>query len=87
VELNDGTVVDGPPKTDAGAPSVHLPEHTMVVVREHLAEHVGSGRDALLFTGRGAVAMRPRTLPSAFRSVGRRAPCPRSGSTTCAPSL
>jgi integrase len=73
VELNDGTVLYGPPKTDAGVRSVHMPEHAMVVVREHLAEHVGSGRDALLFTGRGAVPMRPRTLASAFRSA--RASC------------
>ncbi|HYA68340.1 MAG TPA: tyrosine-type recombinase/integrase, partial [Acidimicrobiales bacterium] len=73
VELDDGTVIFGPPKTDAGVRTVHLPAHAMEEIEEHLARHVDSGRDALLFTGRGGVPMRPKTLASAFRSA--RAAC------------
>ncbi|HUC38312.1 MAG TPA: site-specific integrase [Acidimicrobiales bacterium] len=69
VELNDGSLIFGSPKTDAGVRAVHLPEPAMSEVSRHLDAHVGAERDALLFTGRGGVPMRPRTLASAFRSA------------------
>ena len=53
VELNDGSVIFGPPKTDAGVRTVHLPEHAMSSVEDHLGAHVDFHADALLFTGRG----------------------------------
>ena len=69
VELKDGSVIFGPPKTDTGVRTVHLPENVMSAVEDHLAEHVDFHADALLFTGRGAVPMRPRTLATAFRAA------------------
>ena len=80
VELNNGSVVFGQPKTDAGVRTVHLPDHAMSAVRAHLAGHVASDRDALLFTGRGGVPMRPRTLPPPSGRPGPIAGCPRSTS-------
>lgn len=71
VELNDGSVIFGPPKTDAGVRTVHLPPHAMAEVKRHLAAHVAAGQDALLFAGRGGVPMRPRTLATAFRAARR----------------
>ena len=39
----------GPPKTAAGVRLVHMPTAMLPAVRTHLENHVGSGRDALLF--------------------------------------
>lgn len=72
-ELDSGKVTFGPPKTEAGVRTVHLPEPAMVAVVGHLAERVGSSPDSLLFTGRGGVPLRPRTLATAFRAA--RAKC------------
>ena len=69
VELNDGTVIFGLPKTDAGVRAVHLPDHALDTVQAHLAHHVSSEPNALLFIGRGGVPMRPRTLAAAFRAA------------------
>lgn len=66
VELNNGTVLFADPKTDAGIRSVHLPEQAMRVITCHLAAHVGAGPDSLLFTGRGGVPLRSKTLAAAF---------------------
>ncbi|HZU80056.1 MAG TPA: tyrosine-type recombinase/integrase [Acidimicrobiales bacterium] len=69
VELNDGSVIFGPPKTEAGTRSVHLPDHALAEIEHHLEAHVGVEGSALLFTGRGGVPMRPRTLAAAFRAA------------------
>jgi integrase len=45
----DGTPVVGRPKTDAGIRDVSIPPHCIPVLKQHLREHVGAGRDALLF--------------------------------------
>ena len=68
-ELNDGSVIFGPPKTDAGVRPVHLPVDAVGMVKDHLARFVDADPDALLFTGRGKVPMRPRTLATAFRKA------------------
>ena len=73
IELNDGSLVFSAPKSDAGIRTVHLPDGAMAAVVDHLAAHVGPEPDALLFTGRGGVPLRPRTLASAFRAA--RASC------------
>ncbi|MCB0909685.1 MAG: site-specific integrase, partial [Nocardioidaceae bacterium] len=49
VVLVDGEFIVGPPKTDAGIRDVAIPPHLMPAVRNHLAQHTASGRDALLF--------------------------------------
>jgi integrase len=45
----DGADTVGPPKSDAGARDVAIPPHLLPVLSDHLAEHVGRGRAALLF--------------------------------------
>ncbi len=72
-ELNDGTVLFGPPKTDAGARTVHLPDAATEALKAHLAKYVDPAPESLLFTGRGGVPMRSRTLEDPFRTV--RASC------------
>jgi integrase len=50
----DGKPTIGAPKSAAGIRDVAIPPHLMPAVRQHLQDHVGWGRDALLFsTGRG----------------------------------
>jgi integrase len=66
VELNNGTVLFADPKTDAGIRSVHLPDRAMQVVNDHLAANVEARPDSLLFTGRGGVPLRSKTLATAF---------------------
>lgn len=39
----------GPPKSDAGVRDVHVPPHLVPMLKHHLTQHVGKGRDALLF--------------------------------------
>jgi integrase len=51
VELRDGSMLLGPPKSRAGVRTVSLPAAVTLRLGEHLGEHVGPGRDALLFTG------------------------------------
>jgi integrase len=51
VELRDGSMLLGPPKSRAGVRTVSLPAAVTRRLVEHLAEHVGRERDALLFTG------------------------------------
>ncbi len=76
VELSDGTLVFGPPKTDAGVRNVHLPEPAVSDLTSHLASYVGPEPDALVFTGRGGVPMRPKTLATAFNSARLRCGLP-----------
>lgn len=45
----DGDVVVGPPKSDAGIRDVAIPPHLVPVIREHVAEWGGWGRDGLVF--------------------------------------
>lgn len=42
----------GTPKSDAGVRDVSIPPHLVPEFERHLREHVGFGRDALLFAGR-----------------------------------
>ena len=44
-----GEVIVGLPKSDAGVRSVHLPPHLGPVLLAHLGEHVGPGKESLLF--------------------------------------
>ena len=45
-----GQSVIGTPKSAAGVRDVTIPPHLLPLVADHLAEHVGRGQDALLFT-------------------------------------
>jgi integrase len=44
-----GQAVVGPPKSSAGVRGVAIPPHLLPVVRQHLADHVAWGKDALIF--------------------------------------
>ena len=55
-----GEFIVGTPKTDAGTRDVAIPPHLMPTVRQHLADHVERGRDALLFPAQAGRAHGPR---------------------------
>jgi integrase len=67
VRVTSGRVIKGP-KSEAGRRDVAISPHLMPAVRDHLAEHVGSGRDALLFPAAGDAdkQMAPATLYRVF---------------------
>ena len=46
----DGKPTIGTPKSNAGIRDVAIPPHLMPAVRQHLQDHVGWGKDALLFS-------------------------------------
>ncbi|MDO5503479.1 MAG: site-specific integrase [Actinomycetia bacterium] len=48
-----GQITVGEPKSEAGVRDVAIPPHVLPVLRHHLASHVASGRDALLFSAVG----------------------------------
>ncbi len=50
-ELSDGTLVLGPPKTDAGVRTVAIPQAIIPDIEEHLAEYAAPGVDGLVFCG------------------------------------
>ena len=54
-----GEFIVGTPKTDAGTRDVAIPPHLMPTVRQHLADHVERGRDALLFPAKQGEHMAP----------------------------
>jgi integrase len=47
-----GKAIVGTPKSTAGVRDVAIPPHLLPVVRQHLADHVLWGKDALLFPGK-----------------------------------
>ena len=49
----DGMVSVGKPKTAAGLRDVAIPPHLLTILKGHLEDHVGSGREALLFPSVG----------------------------------
>jgi len=46
-----GTMVDKAPKSDAGRRTVAVPSNIVPALKDHLADHVASGRDALVLAG------------------------------------
>ena len=70
-----GEFIIGTPKTDAGTRDVAIPPHLMPTVRQHLADHVERGRDALLFPARQGEHMAPASLYKVwYPARGRREP-------------
>ncbi|QNG20214.1 site-specific integrase [Rhodococcus triatomae] len=66
----------GPPKSDAGRRTVHLPAFVVAVLREHIDTHTGPGPDALVFarpdTGGPVVdSIRNRAFGKARKAIGR----------------
>lgn len=50
-QLADGSLIIGPPKTDAGRRTVAVPEAIVPELEAHLATFAASGKDGLVFTG------------------------------------
>jgi integrase len=74
VRTNDGFQVTTP-KSDAGIRDVAIPPHLIPVLADHLAIHVGQGRDALLFASAAGRHLPQGTLHkhfSAARKVANR---------------
>lgn len=51
VTYRAGACEVGEPKTSAGIRTVSVPPHIRPALKKHLSQHVGKGREALLFTG------------------------------------
>jgi integrase len=54
------------PKSEAGKRDVALPPHLMPMAADHLIEHAGRGRDALLFPAAGGGHMSPSSLYAVY---------------------
>jgi integrase len=68
-----GPVV-GTPKSAAGVRDVAIPPHLLPAVRDHLAEHTGSARDALLFVSPSGTHLRSDSrMHDEFRAAAARA--------------
>ena len=65
-ELTDGTLVLGPPKTDAGVRTVAIPNVILPELEHHLAS-VPAGPDRLLFTTTSGEPLRRATLYTAWQ--------------------
>ena len=64
-ELSDGTLVLGPPKTDAGVRTIVIPQVIIADLEQHLAS-VPLGADGLLFTTTSDAPMRRATRYTAW---------------------
>jgi len=49
-ELSDGTLVLGPPKTDAGRRTITMPAFVVDELADHMRRYVGPEPDAVVFT-------------------------------------
>jgi integrase len=64
-ELQDGAryqYLTTTPKSEASVRDVSIPPHLVPVIEEHLAKHVGPGRDSLLFPAAHGRHLQPSTL-------------------------
>ena len=62
VELNDGTLVVGAPKTEAGVRTVALPAFLIPELENHLAHFAAPGRNGHFFTGERSEVLRKRAV-------------------------
>ncbi|KAF0967836.1 tyrosine-type recombinase/integrase [Gordonia sp. YY1] len=58
----DGQYVVTTPKSEAGVRVVHMPPHLIPLATAHLEQHVGRGRDALLFEAGNGGYLTPTSL-------------------------
>jgi integrase len=65
-QLRDGTLVIGPPKTEAGRRTVAIPPHVQADVASHLDRFVAASSEALVFTGEKGGPVRPHVLQKAW---------------------
>jgi len=65
-QLADGTLILGPPKTDAGRRSVAIPPHILADLVAHLERYVTPGDHDLVSTGEKGGPLRPHVLQKAW---------------------
>ena len=65
-QLRDGTLVVGPPKTEAGRRMIAIPPHIVSDIEDHLDSFVAAEADALVFTGEKGGPLRPHVLQKAW---------------------
>lgn len=70
-ELSGGTLVLGPPKTDAGTRTVTIPKVLLPELEVHLARFSGPGADGLVFPGTRHQPLRRATLYTAWSRARR----------------
>lgn len=70
-QLVNGTLVIGPPKTDAGRRTVAIPPHVLPEIEAHLEQYTGPNPDSLVFTGEKGGPVRPHVLQKAWVSAKR----------------
>lgn len=70
-QLADGTLVIGPPKTDAGRRKVAIPPHLRNDLAAHLDSYVALAPEALVFTGERGGPLRPHVLQKAWVTARR----------------
>jgi integrase len=68
-QLSDGTLLVGPPKTEAGRRFVAIPPHVLPDVQAHLQRYVTPESDASVFTGEKGGPLRPHVLQKAWVSA------------------
>lgn len=69
--LRDGTLVTGPPKTDAGVRTVAIPAAILPDLAAHIDEYAAPGPDGLVICGPGGVPFRRGTLYTEWQKVMR----------------
>jgi len=69
VELGDGTVVVGEPKTEAGKRTISIPPHLAAMVTDHLSAFAGPHPDSPLFSGATGSWLRPQGLQRAWEAA------------------
>ncbi|KQW43020.1 hypothetical protein ASC77_22255 [Nocardioides sp. Root1257] len=52
----------GPPKSDAGVRDVNVPPHLVPLIRDHINDHAGWGRDGLMFPSADGDHLAPSSL-------------------------
>lgn len=70
-EMADGSLVFGPPKTDAGNRIVAIPKALIPDLEAHVATHSGRGPDGLVFPGTRHQPLRRATLYKAWHRALR----------------
>lgn len=66
VRVNGGSWEVTTPKSDAGIRDVAIPPHLIPVLAEHLKEHVGAGKESLLFPAKHGGHLAPSSLYRSF---------------------
>ncbi|HEX3426928.1 MAG TPA: site-specific integrase [Acidimicrobiales bacterium] len=70
-QLIDGTLIFGPPETEAGRRLIAIPPHVVPEIEAHLEDFVAADPVALVFTGEHGGPLRPHVLQTAWDKARR----------------